>query len=264
MGCTILNGCGDIIDKWLGITSTWDGKAPRYGHKSSLLRLQEHPPASLDGLKLIKDLLAKINRNWTVAGCHIPTRKNWRFDKQREIAEKNPSREKVLEKAIVDPAITGGDWANMIPTSSGLTGSGGTHRNIDLARRDGTHFTFIELKWLTNTPLFAAMEILQYGLIYVFSRRNIQELQFCQDQQPCLRATQISLRVVAPKKFYARYDMCWLEQAISAGLSDFTDELPLTMDFGFDAFPSWFDHSWFNSCPKPDLRKALNNLHRVC
>mgnify|MGYP005859287897 CR=1 FL=1 len=265
MGCTILDGCGNIIDKWLGIDSTWDGKAPRYGHKSSLLWLQEHPPASLDGLNLIKDLLAKIHRNWKVAGCLAPrSMKNWRFNKQLHIAEHSKSREKILEKAIVAPAITGDDWANMIPTSAGLTGSEGRHRNIDLAQRDGTSFTFIELKWLTNNPLFAAMEILQYGLIYVFSRQNIDQLRYCPEKQPCLTATHLGLRVLGPTQFYAPYNVCWLQEALSTGLLRFSKEVKPAMDFAFEVFPLWFGESWFQSRPEAELKKALKNIHRVC
>jgi hypothetical protein len=228
--------------------------------------LQEHPPASLDGLKLIKDLLAKINRNWKAAGCLAPrSKQNWRFDKQRNIDPKNKSREKVLEKAIVDPEITKHNWANMIPTSSGLTGPRGRQRNIDLAQRYGTIFTFIELKWLTNNPLFAAMEILQYGLIHVFSRQNMEQLHYSPDKQPCLTATHLSLWVLGPTHFYAPYDVCWLQESLSTGLRRFSQEVKPTMDFAFQAFPKWFGESWFiQSCPKNDLKKAVKEIHPVC
>ena len=252
MSSPILRGCDEIIDRWLGIDETWAGSPPRYGHKSTLLQLQKEPPKQLDGLALIKDLLNQITTNWNNSTRTVsPSNQNFRFNKQPIIAAGNPSLEKTLEKAIV--RIAGDDWANQTPTCSGLVDDGGRHCNIDLTRRAGNHFTFIELKVDTNTPLYAALEILQYGSVYAFSRQFMGQLGYSLENQPALGAKRVHLSVLAPALYYRGSQLCWLKEAISDGLMKFSQGLDYEMDFQFEQFPSWFQ--W--PCQDSDLAKAL-------
>jgi hypothetical protein len=79
---------------------------------------------------------------------------------------------------------------------------------------------FIELKVNSDTPLYAAMEILQYGLLFLFSRHHQQELQYDTSKE-LLQATQIHLKVLAPSRYYtsnragAPYQLQWLEESLN-------------------------------------------------
>ena len=64
-------------------------------------------------------------------------------------------------------------WFNQIPVSSGIIQHGKGSRAIDLVcRRSRGQYDFVELKFPkgapTETPLFAALEVLKYGLIYLY------------------------------------------------------------------------------------------------
>ena len=258
MSSPILLGCDEIIDRWLGLDETWAGRPPRYGHKSTLLKLQEHPPNGLDGLVLINELLEQITTNCkNSTRTVLPSKQNWRFSKQTMIAAGNPSPEKGIEKSIVK--IAGDDWGNQMPTCSGLVDDGGRHCNVDLVWRTGSHFTFIELKVETNSPLYAAMELLQYGLVYAFSRQFADRLGYSKGNQPVLGAEQVHLSILAPAAYYARYHLCWLEETLCDGLSRFSREHEYGMDFQFEQFPDWFQPPW----PEADLAKALTERQRV-
>src|SRR5262245_62090909 len=89
---------------------------------------------NLDAKGLIEAMVACLETNWAISprrqAGKRPSPKNWRFEAQLAIASHNQSPEKTLEKAIVGCLK---DWANQVPTASGLFGQySDTHRNIDL------------------------------------------------------------------------------------------------------------------------------------
>ena len=74
-----------------------------------------------------------------------------------------------------------------------------------------------KLKVGSDTPLYAAMEVLQYGLLYVFSRQYRDELHYT-DDRPLLKARRIDLKVLAPAAYYGEYRIDWLVRALNRGL----------------------------------------------
>lgn len=247
----ILKDVGEIIDEALSLKSCGIGKVPHYKHKASCRKLSVLPPATFDATALIEKIYDKVKSNWKKGINYRPSTKNWRFEPRTNIDVRNGDPEIKLERAIVStktqPHI---NWANQTPTSSGFAGQrADKHRNIDLIHRceDGA-YEFIELKVNSDTPLYAAMEILQNGVLYIFYRENEQKMKGgLASQKFLLEATVIHLRVLAPYIYYKEYKLGWLEESICNGLKAFlAGRTPkLQMDFKFDAFPPWFnsDHA---------------------
>ena len=94
-------------------------------------------------------------------------------------------------------------------------------------------YEFIELKYESDTPLFAAFEIVKYGLLYVFSRHYAEQLGYSGVSKEILGARMVHLKVVAPFNYYTYFPTGWLQKEIIHGLS----HLPLDgyrMDFKFE------------------------------
>ena len=264
---SILDGTDGLIDRWLGL----DSKGWKYKQRRSLLLLIKQPPEVLDGVELISGLVSRIRENWRdfrSKGFYPSSERskaNWRYEKQRYISPRNRSPEKTLEKSI--SIITGDDWVNQVPTCAGLVGSGEKSRNIDLIHRhlDQGIYSFIELKVDSDQPIFAAMEILKYGLIYVFWREHLQELSelgFPTADRELLKARHVSLEVLAPSPYYQDGSLEWLASAIDKGLSGFLGkraDLGFTMSFQFQAFPPGFSWSPWSS----HLADALQARYRI-
>jgi hypothetical protein len=233
---SVLGGVDELIDQSLGTMGI--GTLPHYRHKKSALLLRSKP-ITFGGVALIRQILYQIDRNWQVRPkerIRKASSENWRWKKQLEISECNRSEEKKIEKAI---ALEGDDnWVNQVPTSSGLLDATSERScDIDLVHRvSEDEFEFIELKIDSDTPMFAAFEVLKYGMIYVFSRRHASELGYNADNI-LLNAKSIALCVLAPTKYYAQYNLRWLESELSNGLREFGSP-DARMDFHFEHFPS--------------------------
>jgi hypothetical protein len=251
MSDSIFTGVEPIIDEALGLKSCGIGKVPHYKHKTSCLKLSVSPPATFDATALIMKIYTQVESNWKEGANYKSSTENWRFEGRTNIDVSNEDPEIKLERAIVSTQThPPANWANQMPTSSGFVGPrADKHRNIDLIHRceDGA-YEFIELKVESDTPLFAAMEILQNAVLYIFSRENERKVEWGSEKQKPLReATVIHLRVLAPCSYYEGYKLGWVEESISSGLKAFlAGRTPkLQMDFRFDAFPPWFspDHT---------------------
>lgn len=268
MSESILKDVGKIIDEALGLNSCGIGKAPHYKHKTACRKLSVLPPATFNATALIKKIYDLVQFNWKEGINYRPSTEGWRFEPRMHIDESNADPEIKLERAIVctqtQPPI---NWANQMPTSSGFVGPrADKHRNIDLIHRceDGA-YEFIELKVESDTPLYAAMEILQNAALYIFSRENERKMEWGSDKQKPLRvATIIHLRVLAPYSYYEGYNLNWLEVNICNGLKAFlVGRTPtLQMDFRFDAFPSWFSSEHAKALCK-DLSKEQADSTRM-
>lgn len=177
---------------------------------------------------------------------------NWRWEKKPKISLENRSKEKQIEKAIVSER--GDEWVNQVPTASGLmTSTNEQHCNVDLAHRISNGvFELIELKYGSNTPVFAAFEILKYGLLYVFSRTHADELGYGADRE-MLHANQIALCVLAPYSYYSDYRVDWLEKDLASALGTCVDIPGLRMTFRFDQF----------SPQAADVNGVLGTRHRL-
>ena len=167
------------------------------------------------------------------AGYSNPSRENWRWKRHLKLAANNTSPELKLERAIVRHC--GENWSNQMPTASGLVGLAADKRAaIDLVNRDRQGgYAFIEIKVASDNPLFAAIEILQYGLLFVWSRNHQVELDYKVGQQPVLSATKVSLSVLAPPRFYEGFELGNLAQALNEGLSSFSERRDLELSFEF-------------------------------
>ena len=244
---SIFYGLDDIIDRYLQLNENWQGKAPRYRHRATLLRLCDENGPEVDGVGLVHELYDRILANWTAweGPGGLPTEANWRFEKRLAFNEQNLNPETVLERTIA-LVVDDQNWANQVPVDSGLL-DGRAHW-IDLVFRAGSAFSLIELKYESNTPLSAAFQILKYGLVFAFSQSHSEVLGINLDGSPLLQASEIHLRALAPLEFFTAYgpDLSWLsrfERAIHEGLERFSrnsaEKLPL-MSFGFEAFPADF------------------------
>lgn len=259
-----LDGCDNIIDRWLGLRQI--GQPPQYQHEEHCQLLSEEPHPQVDGVNLISDLLDQIKRNWMASRrtrTGQPSRKNWRFEKIPIRTARNRP-EVTLERRIIQ-SVTDETWANQIPTCSGLVDSFTDRRRaIDLGHLKNNRAEFIELKldWGSGTPLFAAFEILGYGLLYYFSRCHMLELGYSIDQKPLLGANEVRLVVLAPSSYYESANFGWLEAELDQGLSALTRKSgvdQLRMSFRFEMFPREFALK----CSNEELRQSLANRRNI-
>ena len=264
----ILKGVGQIIDRFFDIEHIGT-RTPHYGHKTACLRLSGKWPAGLNGFELVEAIYKRIEVNWENSSRRRQgmraSRENWRDEARTDFAGGSP--EVQLERTIA--MLPGEAWANQVLTSSGLIGPHlDKTRNIDLVRKCGNgRYEFVELKVNSNTPLFAAMEILGYGVIYLFSILHREELGYDEPEpeRKMLGAKHIHLKVLAPYGYYTEYQLAWLECLINDGLSAFIEsrpELGVGMDFRFEAFPPDF-HWPPGETGEPDLAVALGNRQPV-
>jgi hypothetical protein len=140
----------------------------------SVLRDLQLPP-DLDFVRLIHRTIAHNHDRGNAAANRDRSRENWRWQRLRtQIAPHNGGAEVKLERAIAAAceATRCCDWANRIPAASGLiAGAGDGRRAIDLVHRRGDrHFELIELKIASDTPLYAAVEIIGYGCLWLLAR----------------------------------------------------------------------------------------------
>lgn len=252
---SILDGCSEIKNLALFHGEQQVKCARNVAQRTELIRLCRQPP-DVDGAALADRLLDKVRTNWRSgreARGKPPSRENWRFRPVGTISRLNTSPEVTFERNFI--ATTNGDWANQVPTASGILG---THtdkrRAIDLVRRCGNGvFEFIELKLGSDTPLYAGLELLEYGVLYAFARVEAEALQYGQGFSEILDADAIRLRVLAPAAYYRyatrngtvhQYDLSWLDRLLNAATARLAARVEpgLQMDFAFEAFPD--DFTW--------------------
>ncbi|MCZ2152987.1 MAG: hypothetical protein LC114_03630 [Bryobacterales bacterium] len=164
------------IDEFFGL----DRIGLSHQHKDACVRLCEDPPR-MDGAELVRRLLDRITQNrfaLTEAGRAARGVQTWRWKKNTTLSRENKSLEVRIERAVA--RLLDDDWVNQVPTASGLTEEDEPRRSVDIVnRRSAREFVLIELKALrpgkassgNQTPLFAAMEVLRYGLISSTARR---------------------------------------------------------------------------------------------
>lgn len=270
---SILDGVDALIAEWLGIA----GK-PRYGKepltsKQALIDLSENVspavrPVQPSASQFIASIVSRIEENHNVMGKPTPSPSNWQWMKSPSIDFDNPSEEKLLEKALVQ--VMGDDWVNQISVCNSLAERKEYCRRVDLIHRLADYeYELIELKYGTeaqdhgtDTPLFAAMELLQYGLVYLFSRaKRLYGRQ--RGSLNLLSAKAIHLVVLAPAGYYTYkttrgskkgYDLGWLENCLNDGLCQYLQtcrgSLP-TIDFHFQCLSPEFDSVYSASHAKP-------------
>ena len=258
----ILKGIGHVIDKVLGVEA---GGAPHYKHLESCRQLSDRPIENFDGAAFVESIYRELENNWTGGKGSA---QNWRWEPRPTLTKgKEGAGHKGAEVpfertiAILSEMRHFGlknVWTNQMPVASKLTDEREGRRAIDLVHRCGDGiYDFIELKLPgdngNENPLAAAIEVLIYGLLYVFSRVHIKELEYDPVKMEVLSDTtrQINLLVVAPQKFYVdrhkpghNYDFGWFQQSLNRGLAASLKathpNLGLSMSFQFEAIDDHF------------------------
>lgn len=273
----ILKDVGMVINKALGLQG-----GQTYEHMTTCLLLSGQPPKKFDGKALISSIFKRVEVHWSKVPPNLrkqrPESKNWLHERPVRLSSDPNKREVTLERLIA--AINWPDsekWVYQVPTASGLTDSkNGKKRSIDLvhwSKKERNWYEFIELKVNKSggTPLFAGMEILLYGLLYLFSRSHAKELGYDLTNKPILRAAGIHLQVLAPVEYYdeKRIQLDWFEDEINEGLKCLIKEQqfhPLSMDFEFQQFPPTFPPDSLPNDPiaaYPIIAPALENRSPV-
>ena len=252
---SILSGIGDLVDAWLQVEPK--GKPPYYRHRAAANALTRRDSPINGTRDFLAASYAQIHNNWLAAseaGLSRQSKENWRWKRHLDLGDGNKSPELKLERAIV--GACGDDWSNQMPTASGLVGSAANRRAaVDLVfREDSSTYSLIELKVASDTPLFAAIEILMYGLLFVWSKKNQEELGYDAEAQPVLTANTVTLGVLAPGSYYDRFDLTTLASALDGGLKEFGKQHDLGL--GFEFCELGLDYSP-DSTPE-DVRSAIN------
>ena len=271
---SIFDGFGSVVDEWLGIDNDWDGASPRYRHKSSLNKLCEKNVPVGTGKELVTALYERLNRNWD--GMPSTGRQNWRHTQNLSLNKDSTSLEITLQRTFMQAmeAKNETDWANEVPVASGVADT--SSDSVDFVVATDSGYSMIELKWPrpsspSENPLKAAIQVLRYGLAYVFSRVNADELEYKIEDKPILQASEVHLRVLAPQHFYqlSNSGNDWLknlEIALNVGISSLAKHHNLTMSFAYEQFPPTFE--WVPAdCDDDNKRKtvveAFQNRKRV-
>ena len=256
---SLFGGTDRLVADFLGVAS--------HRHWSAVLSRCSAPPETFDGPMLVEQMFSKISANWhdcLEALKRPPSRQNWRwFDPKPDISPRNKSPEVTLERAVITAALAQGrlDWSNQVPIASGMSGSGDRRRAIDLVHQRGSgKFDFVELKIASDNPLFAAIEILEYGLVWLLSRCHRASLGY--DGRPLVEATDVRLSVLAPAAYYRELDLSWLADGLNMGLHTLGErEGSVKLAFTFEAFPPRF--SWPAEYSDAALCKLLDNRSAV-
>ena len=206
---SILAGLDAIFDRHLGVEDI-GASSPHHRYRTSALRLSAGRPVSFNAGQLLQEAYARLllNLEGSPRFAHSgASQENWRFQKQLGDSPHNPSPEVTLERTIV--RAMGGEWCNQVPTASGLWNADADKRRaVDLVCRvEGQNFELIELKVESDTPLRAAVEIVQYGLLYALARDRYPDTE--QAGKDLLHAKEVHLRVLAPADYYAPYALGW-------------------------------------------------------
>lgn len=213
-------------------------------------RVDFHPPFNKPPLARLIDQLEK---NYSRGRGVHHSKENWRFTENLHLDTANKSSEKILEKEIARHMRDTEIWANQVPTCSGYSKGRDGKRALDLVKDLGSRcFKFIELKTISNTPVFAAAEVVLYGLTYLLARSHGASWEG--DRSKILQAKEVHLVVLAPEAFYAHYTISSLQQferMLDAALADFakTKILGLRMSFGFEILGQGFDRNASNYSP---------------
>jgi hypothetical protein len=172
---------------------------------------------------LVRKLYERVGLN---RGRHIPSTENWRWKPQIRIRDVNKSPEVVLERSIALLAEEThlSEWCNQIPVASGLVDHKSDKRTaVDLAKIAGGQLDLYELKLESDNPVYAAFEILQYGLAYLLCRVNKSEFGYAHLRT--MKVNALGLNVLAPRSYYEGFDLGWLQAGLDAGIRAISQEL---------------------------------------
>ncbi len=222
--------------------------APKgYASKTTALELNRREQPFPDLTTLVESLWRQIVVNWVEGGCQSRGESNWRWKLLTEKGESEGQAEVGLQRRIarfIESEGQGKHWSNETPTGSGLSeGASGDPGGLDFAHSDGDGgVVLIELKVGSNTPISAAFQIVQYGLMLTMARLVDKQNRIISEDienngDVWRNAKHAHLRVLAPASFYSRFlGLQWFEERLDAAVGDFGDVHALPMTFGFREF----------------------------
>ena len=168
----------------------------------------------------------------------------WQCRRATGIADRNRSRETILEKAVANLAEQGHmpGWFNQCPVASGIADPHNDNRRaVDLVHLCSDTARLIELKWASNTPVHALFQVLEYGLAYVLARLRKSELRL--DDRQLMHVRHIGLEVAGPRAFFGAgswpHLFAILDQTL-AGFAEDRSDGAWTMSLEARAFPEEF------------------------
>lgn len=213
--------------------------------------------------EIVPQLFERTVRNWQ---GRVPSDENWRHERRTHISDKNRSPEVVLERAIVTLAELGDlpEWYNQIPVASGLVnGRSDKRAAVDLARFIDGAAELVELKWASDTPLFALFEILRYGLALLLCRQNALAFSYC--GRPLIEAPVLKLVVLAPAPYYSGCDLRHFADVVGFGLSQLGQNYPDVpeMSFKFLQFSGSFELPFQSGVEVNALRSGGETRRRL-
>ncbi len=181
----ILRGVGGVIEAALHLKHG-------YERKKSCRKLSGHRIENFNAGEFVSQIYKQLELNCAERLPTIrqsgkpPGPENWRWKPLTDfVSRETRGLEVPFERLIATVATLPKtkefdlrNWTNQMPVASGLTKEKEGGRRIDLVHRckGGDSYDFIELKTSgpddSDNPLHAAMEILIYGLAYVYSRAH--------------------------------------------------------------------------------------------
>ncbi len=171
-----------------------------------------------DFLALVSDLYDCIESKHS---GRPPSQEKWRSKRVTTLSDHNKSPEVLLERAVAmlgEAGILPG-WLNQVPVASGFINDRFDKRAaLDLVKLEDDVVRFVELKWESDTPAYAAFEVLRYGLVYLFSRVNVAEFGY--GDRRMMRVGRVALQVLAPSVFFDKHDLGWLERGLDHALDN--------------------------------------------
>ena len=207
------------------------------------------PPGRTQGADLAAAAFAIVSRNFSES-LSSPARRiskeNWRtHSPHTEYAANNTSPETLLERGLVKACVDAGrkDWWNQVPIASGLVSStAGRRRAIDLVHERCCHaFDFVELKVESDSPIYAAIEVMQYGIVWLLTRQAKVALGYTAGT--LLDGDEANLSVLAPTDFYGNAQLTAFQNGVSDSLRNISRSSGARMSFRFEQFRPDFDAS---------------------
>lgn len=177
--------------------------------------------------------------------------KLWCCRRETEIRDDNISQETLLEKAVAMLACEDymRGWFNQCPVATGIVDSNKDRRRaVDLVHLSHGKARLIELKWDSDTPLSALLQILKYGLAYVFARLRLREFQLKNRQ--LMNVKHLGLEVVGPHEFFMKQRQSNLFPVMDEAVSKFASKRTggtFSMSLGAFSFPEEFDRIPFEN-----------------
>jgi hypothetical protein len=213
-------------------------KIPDLRHTSALMDLGRRGPIPAGSVVAAYTIVQENWRRSLTTGQGSRSRQNWRsVQPALSIAAHNRSPEVVLERSIAAAVaeLRPGKWWVQMPMVSGMAGPNADRRRaIDLVhRRDDGALELIELKVASDTPLYAAYEIIGSACLWLLSRQAAGQGA----ASPLLVANSLHVRVLAPAAFYRRFGLNALERQLDRELRVLGEEHGVALGFGFDLLP---------------------------